>query len=264
MYIPECLRGQVFFLILMPQSGCCCWSNGTLSTIGVDLEIEMMLVCLKHSQKDSSESFSLLPVFAFKWKRQAQAPGNSPTIKIDITVVLLKRPNGFSLTAAALFIPSWMKNCVWHLLSLLDKTSLSVHLRWNPQEASGRRCFPPLIAAHVSSSLQNTWVLPRHQMAPHWNGPETNLKPEHWPTPVFLNYAADPDIFTLTPVFWCFPLAFEHSPVFLLSLITAAKPTACSLDSASHIYVEHEHPEQPDCERHVEAEPHRRGSGTKR
>lgn len=81
---------------------------------------------------------------------------------------------------------------------------------------------------------------------------------------LFLNYAADPDIFTLMPVFWRFPLAFEYSSVFLLSLIPAAKPAAWSLDSASNIYVEHEHPEQPDCERHVEAVHHRRGFGTKR
>lgn len=125
-------------------------------------------------------------------------------------------------------------------------------------------CFPPLIAAHVSSSLQNAWMLPHNQMTPHWNGPATNLKPEHSLKPLFLNYAADPDIFTLMPVFWRFPLAFEYSSVFLLSLIPAAKPAAWSLDSASNIYVEHEHPEQPDCERHVEAVHHRRGFGTKR
>lgn len=235
---PEYLHPHLFFLILMAQSGCCCWAKGTLSTITVHLEIEMTLVCFKHSQKDSSESLFLLPVFAFKWKRQTQAPGNSPTIKIDIAVVFLKRPIGFSLTAAALFIPSWTKNCVWQLL-LLDKTSLPVHLRWNPQEAWGR-----LIAAHVSSSLQNTWMLPHNQTTPHRNGPETNLKPEHSLKSFFLNYAADSDIFTLTPVFRRSPLAFEYSSVCLLSLI---QPTARSLDSASNIYVEHEHPGQPDC-----------------
>lgn len=163
MYIPECLRARVFFpLVLMAPSGCCCWSKGTPSTIAVDLEIEMMLVCFKHSQKDSSESSSLQPVLAFKWKRQqTQAPGNPPDIKIDITVVLLKRPNGFSLTAAALFIPSWMKNCVWHLLLLLDKTSISVHLRWNP---------PP---RHGDADVFLLWLLHTSHLnvpTPPWNG----------------------------------------------------------------------------------------------
>lgn len=76
---------HVFFPILMAQSGCCCWSTRTPSTTTVDL-VEMTLVCFKHSQ-----SFFLLPVFAFKGKRPTPAPGNSPDIKIDITVVFFER-----------------------------------------------------------------------------------------------------------------------------------------------------------------------------
>lgn len=131
-----------------------------------------------------------------------------------------------------------------------------------PRRQRDRWCFPRLIAARISYSLQNTWMLPHNLMTPHWNGP--NLESEHSLKSIFLNYAAGPDIFTLTPVFWCFPLAFEYSSVFFLSVIRAAKPTAWSVGAASNIHVEHEYPEQPDCEWHVEAVHDRQGLDTKR
>lgn len=139
------------------------------------------------------------------------------------------------------------------------------------KQASQFTCVEPPPRRHGDADVFLLWLLhTSHLNVPtplndtSLERPETNLKPGHSLKPLSLNYAAGPDIFTLTPVFWRFPLAFEHSSVFLLSLITAAKPTACSLDSASNIYVQRERPEQPDCERHVEAAHHRWGFGTKR
>lgn len=110
-----------------------------------------------------------------------------------------------------------------------------------PRRHQDRWCFPRLIAAHIFSPCRTPecyfiiiWL--------HWNGSGTNLKSERSLRTIFRNYEAGPDIFTLTSVFWRFPLAFEYLSLFFLSVISAAKPTACSLCSASNIYGEHEQP----------------------
>lgn len=99
-----------------------------------------------------------------KW--QIQAPENSHNIKIDITVVVfLKCLNRFGLTATALFIPNWMKKCMWHSLFLPDKTSISVlgSSVKIPRRHPDRGCFLHLIAARGSF-----WMLPNKQMTAHW------------------------------------------------------------------------------------------------
>lgn len=224
----------------------------------------MMLVCLKHSQKESSESFFLLPVFAFKWKRQTQAPGNPPNVKIDIAVVFFEPSKRVrSHSSCSIYSQLNEELCVTLAFTSWQNKPPSSPALKSPGGIGTGDAFllwllhtspPPCRTPECCHTIK--WRLTGTALRLIWS------RNTRWS--LFLNYAADPDIFTLMPVFWRFPLAFEYSSVFLLSLIPAAKPAAWSLDSASNIYVEHEHPEQPDCERHVEAVHHRRGFGTKR
>lgn len=180
-----------------------------------------------------------------KW--QIQAPENSHNIKIDITVVFffffLKCLNRFSLTATALFIPNWMKKCMWHLLFLPDKTSISVlgSSVKIPRRHPDRWCFLHLIAARVSF-----WMLPNKQAAAHWKA-LTLIWSRNTGCRLSFLIMQPALTFPLWRLFWRFPFAFEYSSVFFLSVISAAKPAARSLCSAPNIHVEHEHLEQPGC-----------------
>lgn len=158
-------------VVLMALSGCCCWSKGTLSTITVDL-VETMLFCLKHSQKESSESFFLLPV-------KAADSGSRKSTQY-------KNRYHCCVFEASKRLQSHSSCSVYSQLNEELRVTLAFTSWQNKPPSSpalispgGRWCSPPLMAAHVSSCLQNTWMLPHNQRMPHWNRPETNLKPEH-------------------------------------------------------------------------------------
>lgn len=172
-----------------------------------------------------------------KW--QIQAPENSHNIKIDLTVQVSQKllylfPSEWR-TAVTPAFTSWQNK---HLGSSAfkspgDMRTGDIFFAWLQHESFSCRKTPECYPI-------NKW----HRM---WKGPGTHLKSEPSLKTIFLNSEARPDIFTLTSVFSGFPLAFEYPSVFFLSVISAAKLSACSLRSASHIYVAHEHLEQPGC-----------------
>lgn len=163
-----------------------------------------------------------------------------------------------------------MKNCVWHSLLLLDKTTCTVYLHsrqdWNPQKASGWWMFlsPDCLTLFFFFFSPPPQTTPRPECSPV-------MKRQHVETTLTLIWRHDPvllEVFSisgkclkttfsqlcrqsaLTSVFWLFLFPFSDSVfVFVPSDVFAAQWTSCSVGTASNIYREHEggwHAKQPN------------------